>query len=458
MKEYRLIRKRDGFGSSFGLLVALVGSAVGLGNIWRFPYMVGENGGAAFIVIYLFCAFFLAMPIMLGEFVIGRRAGTNAVEAFDKLAPGTKWKVTGLIGVFTAFIMLSFYSVIGGWTLNYLIISLSPSFINAANDSNDFGRIFGEFVSSTYGSIIFTWLFLLITAIIVSRGIKGGIEKSSKIMMPVLFALVVVVAVRSMMLPGAAKGLEYIFKPDFSLVTPDTVLSALGQAFFSLSVGMCCVLTYASYAGKKENILSCSFFTVAADTLFAIIAGCAIMPAVFAFGLNPGEGPGMAFITLPTLFSQMRFGGVIAVIFFFALLLAAVSSAISLQELMISHMMDRFGLSRRKTVLINTACLMAGSTLCALSQGEGLLSGVKILGMDFLSLFDYLTANVFMIIGAILIVIFVGWKMGRDTYEVELTNGGEIKIPSVLLKVSFFFIKYIAPAVILVIAVYSIFR
>lgn len=449
---------RDSFSSSIGILLALVGSAVGLGNIWRFPYMMGENGGAAFILIYLVCAFLLAMPIMISEFVIGRRARTNAVEAFEKLAPGTKWKMTGLIGVLTAFIMLSFYSVIGGWTLNYLIISLSPSFINAANDSNDFGRIFGEFVSNTYGSIIFTWLFLLITAFIVSRGIKGGIEKSSKIMMPVLFVLVVAIAVRSMTLPGAGKGLEYIFKPDFSLVTSDTVLAALGQAFFSLSVGMCCVITYASYAGKKENILSCSFFTVAADTLFAIIAGCAVMPAVFAFGLNPGEGPSMAFITLPTLFSQMHFGGVIAVVFFFSLLLAAVSSAISQQELMISYMMDRFGLSRRKTVVINTVCIMAVSTLCALSQEDGVLAGIKILGMDFLSLFDYLTANFLMIIGAILIVLFVGWKMGREAYTTELTNGGTVKIPSAILRISFFFTKYIAPAVILVIAVYSIFK
>lgn len=446
---------RDSFSSSIGILLALVGSAVGLGNIWRFPYMMGENGGAAFILIYMLCAFLLAMPIMISEFVIGRRAGTNAVEAFDKLAPGTKWKVTGLIGVLTAFIMLSFYSVIGGWTLNYLIMSLSPSFTNAAND---FERFFGESVSSTSESIIFTWIFLLISAFIVSRGIKGGIEKSSKIMMPVLFVLVVAIAVRSMTLPGAGKGLEYIFKPDFSLVTSDTVLAALGQAFFSLSVGMCCVITYASYAGKKENILSCSFFTVAADTLFAIIAGCAVMPAVFAFGLNPGEGPGMAFITLPTLFSQMHFGGVIAMVFFFSLLLAAVSSAISQQELMISYMMDRFGLSRRKTVVINTVCIMAVSTLCALSQEDGVLAGIKIFGMDFLSLFDYLTANVFMIIGAVLTVLFVGWKMGFESYKAELTNEGAVKVPSAILRVSFFFIKYIAPAVILVIAVYSIFR
>lgn len=446
---------RDSFSSSLGIFLALVGSAVGLGNIWRFPYMMGENGGAAFILIYLLCAFLLAMPIMIGEFVIGRKAQTNAVEAFDKLAPGSKWKATGLVGVLAAFIMLSFYSVIGGWTLNYLIKSFSPSFTDGAND---FAGIFGESVSSTSESLAFTWIFLLLTAFIVSRGIKGGIEKSSKVMMPVLFILIVVIAVRSMTLPGAGKGLEYIFKPDFSLVTADTVLSALGQAFFSLSVGMCCIITYASYAGKKENILRCSLCTVAADTLFAMIAGCAIMPAVFAFGLNPGEGPGMAFITLPTLFSQMHFGGVIAVVFFFSLLLAAVSSAISQQELMISYMMDRFGLSRRKTVVINTVCIMAVSTLCALSQEEGALAGIEILGMDFLSLFDYLTANFLMIIGAILIVLFVGWKMGREAYTTELTNGGTVKIPSAILRISFFFTKYIAPAVILVIAVYSIFK
>ena len=440
----------DAFTSSAGIFLALVGSAVGLGNIWRFPYMMGENGGAAFIIIYIFCAFVLAMPIMICEFVIGRRGGTNALQSFSRLAPGSKWYVTGVVGILAAFMIVSFYCVIGGWTLNYLIKSVSPVF--SAQDT-DFSALFSASVSNTGSALAYTFAFLAMTALIVSFGVKNGIEKSAKVMMPTLFFLMVVIAVRSLTLPGADAGLRYIFHPDFSAVTDETVIAALGQAFFSLSVGVGTVITYASYAPENGNILKCSAMTVLFDTLFALIAGCAIMPAVFAFGLDPGEGPGLAFITLPQLFSGLPFGEVVAFVFFLALLLAALSSAISIFEEVTSFAKDRFSLSRPAAVLAVFGCLLVTTTFNCLSQG--VLSSWKVFGMDILGLFDYVSANILMLSGALLIVVFAGWKLSPAVLREELTNKGSIKIPPFVVGTTTFVIRYLAPVAIAAIAIYS---
>lgn len=445
-------QRRDSFTSSFGVTMAMVGSAVGLGNIWRFPYMMGENGGGAFILIYLVAALLLSMPIMICEFVIGRRSQVNAVQSFSRLAPGTRWNLTGILAVLTVSIILSFYSVIGGWSINYFIKSLTFSLVSTPDA--DYAGIFAQSVGSVWSPLFYTALFYGLTALIVSFGIKNGVEKCSRVMMPVLFVLIVAIAVRSMTLPGAAAGIKYIFKPDFSQVTGRTVASAMGQAFFSLSVGVGTIITYASYVSRKENILKCSARTVISDTLFAVIAGCAIMPAVFAFGYNPGEGPGLVFITLPGLFANMSFGGIIAVVFFFALLLAALSSSISMIEVIVSFLTQKFHISRRKAIAFISVYALAVAALCSLSQGP--LADVKVMGKDILSFLDYISATFMMTLGAILFVIFVGWKLGREVFVSEMTSEGSVRVPSWLLKVIFFIIKFIAPPVIIGIIAFSI--
>lgn len=443
---------RDSFGNSFGVLVALAGSAVGLGNIWRFPYLVGENGGAAFIILYVIFALFLSLPIMFCEFVIGRRSQVNAVSSFSKLHPGGHWNLVGFLGVLSAFVITSFYCVIGGWGVKYFLKALLFEF--KADAAIDYSQMFVNTASSVWPPIIYMAIFFLISAAIVSSGVKNGIEKCSKIMMPVLFILMIAIAVCSMLLPGANVGIRYIFRPDFSVVTGKTVIAAMGQAFFSLSLGMGIVLTYASYVKRDENIIRSSLLTISFDTLFALIASCAIMPAVFAFGFEPSAGPGLVFITLPKLFSQMPAGGIAAIVFFFAFLLAAMTSAISLLEVVVAFVVERFNCSRKKAVAVLSIIFLSVASLNSLSQG--VLSDIKIFGMNILDFFDYISANFMMTIGAFFIVIFVGWKLGKEAFQDELTNGGSLNIPQKFVDSIFVIIKYIAPLVIFAIVACSL--
>ena len=301
---------RDSFGSRFGALVAMAGSAVGLGNLWRFPYLVGENGGAAFIIVYIFMVFFLCLPIFISEFVIGRRSQKNAFAAYRDLSGGSAWKWVGLFTVIVPLVVLSYYSVIGGWSIEYMFKSITFSF-TGSDTQGTMNSMFTDFVSSTWAPLITHTVFMLGTTLIVVVGIKDGIEKFSKVMMPMLFVMVLAIAIYSLTLPGAGKGVDYLFNPDFSKIDGKACAAALGQAFFSLSLGFGTILTYASYVDKKENILFQSTATAFSDLMFAIIAGLAIMPAVFAFGLNPQSGPGLVFETLPYVFSQMPAGGII---------------------------------------------------------------------------------------------------------------------------------------------------
>lgn len=439
---------RDNFGSRFGVLVALTGSAVGLGNLWRFPYLMGENGGAAFIIIYLFFVFVLCLPIMFSEFVLGRRSQTNVFRTFKVLAPGTKWGVVGLFGVLAAISILAFYCVVGGWSIEYLIKSICFDFTREGATTN-YGALFSEYVTSPIKPVIFHIIFLVLTAAICIAGVKKGIEKFTKIMMPLLFVLVIVIAIRSLMLDGASAGVSYMFKPDFSKVTSGTFLAALGQAFFSLSLGCGTIMTYGSYVSKDENILKCSALTSVSDTIFAIIAGCAIMPAVFAFGISPSEGPGLVFITLPHIFAQMPFGGVIAILFFVTLLLAALTSSISLLEVVVAYLLEEFKIKRKTAVFLTFCIILVLGALCSLSQG--VMSDVKLFGMTFFDFFDYVSSNILMPIGGLLIVLFVGWRLGKANLFDELTNGGKIKVPQWFLEVIFFIIRFIAPVTIAVI-------
>lgn len=439
---------RDSFGSRLGVLLAMAGSAVGLGNLWRFPYLVGENGGAAFIIIYLACVCFICLPIFISEFVIGRRSQKNAYAAFRDLSGGSAWRWVGLMTVIVPLIVASYYCVIGGWAFEYLWKSCTFSFTGDASQEA-VSTMFSDFVSSPWGPVIGQTLFLLVTTLIVIIGIKDGIERFSKLMMPILFIIVIAIAVYSSTLPGSGAGFEYLFKPDFSKVDGGSFASALGQAFFSLSLGFGTIMTYASYVDKKDNILFQSTSTAIADTMFALIAGMAIMPAVFAFGINPQSGPGLVFETLPYVFGKMPGGGIVAILFFLALIVAALTSSISMIEVGVAYLIEEKKLKRTTAcVVLFLICWILG-IFCALSFGP--LAEVKLAGRSIFDFFDNLSSNILMTLGSLLTVLFVGWRLKKtDIYE-EFTNGGTLSANVKIFGVLWFLIRYVAPIAVIVI-------
>ena len=445
--------KRDNFGSRFGALVAMAGSAVGLGNLWRFPYLVGENGGAAFIIVYIILCFLICLPIFISEFIIGRRSQKNAFATFRDLSGGSAWRWVGLFTIIVPMIVLSYYCVIGGWSIEYLLKSLTFSF--GGESQGALSTMFTGFVTSTWGPLAVHTGFLLATTMIVVVGIKDGIEKFSKIMMPLLFVMVLSIAVYSLTLPGAKEGVKYLFYPDFSKLTGKSVAAALGQAFFSLSLGFGTIMTYASYVSKKENIMFQSAATAISDLMFAIIAGTAIMPAVFAFGINPQAGPGLVFETLPFVFGQMPAGGLIAILFFVALLVAALTSSISMLEVAVAYLVEEKKFSRLGAcVLLFVICWVIGA-VCSLSFGP--LSHIQIRGGNIFDFLDSLSSNVLMTLGSLFTVIFVGWRLKKtDVYD-EFTNGGTLSRNSKIFGVLWFLIRYIAPVAIIAIFISGIF-
>ena len=445
---------RDSFGSRFGALVAMAGSAVGLGNLWRFPYLVGENGGAAFIIVYVILCFMICLPIFISEFVVGRRSQKNAYAAFRDLSGGSAWRWVGLFTIIVPLIVLSYYSVIGGWSIDYLLKSCAFSF--TSNDSQSaINTMFIGFVSSTWAPLITHTAFLLVTTLIVVIGIKDGIEKFSKVMMPILFFIVLGIAIYSLTLPGAQKGVEYLFHPDFSKIDAKSCAAALGQAFFSLSLGFGTIMTYASYVSKKENIMFQSVATAVSDLMFAMIAGLAIMPAVFAFGLNPQSGPGLVFETLPYVFSQMPAGGLVAILFFVALLVAALTSSISMLEVAVAYLVEEKKFSRiAACIVLFIICWVIGA-ICSLSFGP--LSHIRIDGGNLFDFFDNLSSNILMTLGSLLTVLFVGWRLKKtDVYD-EFTNGGTLRRSVKLFGVLWFLIRYICPIAIMTIFITGLF-
>ena len=444
---------RDSFGSRFGALVAMAGSAVGLGNLWRFPYLVGENGGAAFIIVYILLSFLICLPIFVSEFVIGRRSQKNAYAAFRDLSGGSEWRWVGLFTVIVPLIVLSYYSVIGGWSVEFLLKSLSFSFSDASRITMN--TMFTDFVSSTWAPLATHTVFLLFTTLIVIVGIKDGIEKFSKVMMPLLFMIVVAIAIYSLTLPGASAGVDYLFRPDFSKIDAKACASALGQAFFSLSLGFGPIMTYASYVSKKENILTQSAATAISDLMFALIAGVAIMPAVFAFGIDPQAGPGLVFESLPYIFGQMPAGGLIAILFFAALLVAALTSSISMLEVAVAYLVEEKRFSRVwACITLFVICWVVGA-LCSLSFGP--LSDIRINGGNLFDFFDSLSSNVLMTLGSLFTVLFVGWRLKRTDIYDEFTNGGTLSTNVRIFGVLWFLIRYICPLAIISIFLVGIF-
>lgn len=429
--------------------MAMAGSAIGLGNIWRFPYVTGQNGGAAFILIYVICVILISLPIMLSETIIGRTAASNVFGAMKKLAPGTGWKWVGLLCLASPFIILSYYSVVGGWSIGYFFKSVATGFDESITDT------FGTFTSSVWMPLLFHTLFILATAVIVCGGIKNGIEKFNNWSLPLLFVLIVVIAVYSITLPGASEGVKYLIKPDFSLLRPRSFAYAMGQGFFSLSLGVGTVLTYASYMKKDSDILKTGVCTAGFDMLFAIIAGFAVMPAVFAAGLEPGAGPGLIFETLPFIFVKMGvtaplLSRLIAIFFFLTIVVAALTSSISMYEVVVAYLVEEKGMSRLKAVAITFVGIWSLGVICSLSFGP--LSGVKILGLGIFDFCDTLTSNFLMTLGALLFVLFAGWKMNRETVWKAFTNDGKIKCNCLLFRPLYFMIRYVAPVGIVLLA------
>lgn len=442
---------RVNFGSKIGAILAAAGSAVGLGNIWRFPYETGNHGGAAFILIYLACVFAMGMPIMIAEFTVGRRSKASTGRAFAALAPGTQWKWIGYLGVLAGLLILGYYSVVAGWTLEYIVTSLTNGF--ADKKPEDFVAIFQDFSQGSFRPLLWLVAFLLFTHFIVVKGVKDGIEKSSKIMMPVLFVLIVVLAICSMSLPNAGKGLEFLLKPDFSKVDAGVFLGAMGQAFFSLSLGMGCLSTYASYFGSDTRLGKTALSVGVIDTMVAILAGLIIFPAAFSVGIQPDAGPSLIFITLPNVFQQ-AFGGVPALAMIFSLMfyvllaLAALTSTISLHEVVTAFLNERFKMSRSRAAILVTSFCMVTGVLSSLSLGAW---EAKFFGLGFFDLLDFVTAKLMLPLSGLLVCLFVGWYLKRSLSYEELTNNGLQKAS--YFPVYMFILRYLAPVAILLIFV-----
>ena len=420
------MKKREQFTGRLAVVLAMAGSAIGLGNIWRFPYLVGQNGGAAFILVYIVACALLAIPVFLSECVIGRRSGSSTFGAMRKLAPGSNYRWAGLVTVITPVLLLSFYSVVGGWSVDYLLKACTLRF------TQDSAGVFEELLSSTWEPIFMHTAFMVGTAIVILLGVKKGIERFTKVTMPLLFILIIIIVVFGLTLPGAGKGVEYLVKPDFTKITPSVITSAMGQAFFSMSLGVGTILTYASYVSKEENLMVSAGGTAVFDLLFAVLAGFAVMPAVFAAGIQPGQGPGLLFDTLPYIFSQMTpwVGAVISILFFLSVLVAALTSSISLLEVGVAYLVEEKGVSRTKATIGLGALVWAIGVACSLRGGF----------FDFL---DHLCSDWLMPFGGLLFAMFVGWKMSKADVRDELTNGGTRN--RILFNVVYFLIRYIAP-------------
>lgn len=431
--------KRATFGSKIGVILATVGCAVGLGNIWRFPYMLGENGGAAFLLVYISCILFLGIPVMITEFFIGRYSRKNAAGAFKVMAPGTKWSVIGYNGVAAAFLILGYYAVVSGWTLEYIVQAFSGSL--EGKNATDFADEFTAFSTGVFRPILWTVVFIALTHIIIVSGVKEGIERASKVMMPMLFLILIALCVRSITLPGASEGLTFLFNPDFSKIDSSVVLSAMGQAFFSLSIGMGCLITYASYFGKQTNLQTTALQVTILDTLVAVLAGVMIFPAVFSFGIEPTTGPELVFITLPNVFEQLPFGNIWSFVFFVLLALAALTSTISLHEVSTAYVHEEYHVSRKKAAIIVSVGVTIVGILCSLSMG--VLSSYTLFGLNFFNLLDFVTAKIMLPLGGMMICIFTAKRVDKLLLKEEVTNHGTIRF--YFFNTYAFFVKYIAP-------------
>lgn len=437
---------RGSFATRLGIVLATAGSSVGLGNIWRFPVETGEHGGAAFILIYLACVVFLGVPMMTAEFIIGRRTHTDIASAYKQLAPSQPWFLTGYAGMLCVTLILSYYSVVAGWVLKYAVDALTGSL----SQIKDTATYFTSFSSSTWSPLLFSIVFLLLTHIIIKRGVQNGIERFSKVMMPLLLLLMILLAIGSLTMPGARAGVEFLLRPDFSKIDSSVVLSALGQAFFSLSIAIGCLSTYASYFKPDVPLMKTAANVVGIDTMVAILSGFIIFPAVFSVAeVAPDAGPGLVFVTLPQIFNSLFgnmpiLGYIFSLMFYVLLVLAALTSTISMHEEVTAFFVDRYGTSRRRAATYMTITAIVLATLCSLSFGP-LADFRPFFGRGFFDAFNDVTALWIMPLSGIILSIFVGWRLPKSLVIEELTNNHTLRYPDWLFHGFFFLIRWVAP-------------
>ena len=447
---------RANFGSKLGVILATAGSAVGLGNVWRFPYMAGENGGAVFIIIYVACVLLLGIPCMISEFIVGRHGRANTARSFQTLANGKPWALIGYMGVLTGFLITGYYAVVSGWCLQYVWASLIG---HLQGDPEYFKTYFTELSSNPVKPVFWTVVILGMTYLIIEHGVRNGIEKASKLMMPTLFILLLIIVSASCMLPNAYKGIEFLFKPDFSKITSDVFLSALGQSFYSLSIAMGCLCTYASYFSKETNLTKSASQIAIIDCMVAILAGLMIFPAAFSVGVEPDSGPSLIFITLPNVFQQAfssvpAVGYVVSLLFFVLLSLAALTSLMSLHEVSTAFFQEELGTTRKRAALIVTVTTSVIGAFCSLSLGA--VEELSFFGKAMFDWFDFVTGQIFLPVVGFLTCIFIGWFVPHKIVRDEFSNYGELKGYVRYFHRYLFLIKYVCPLAILLIFLHQL--
>jgi NSS family neurotransmitter:Na+ symporter len=424
-----------------------LGSAVGLGNIWKFPYLTGSNGGAAFILVYVLSTLLVGLPVMISELTIGRHARADAITTFRKLAPSKQpWWIVGAMGVLASFLIMAFYTEVAGWVFAYIFKAIGGSILSTDPAVNS--KAFTALVTDPFQSLLWQWIVLALVGLIIMLGVAKGIESATKRLMPVLFVLLVVVCVRSLTLPGALQGVAFLFQPDFSKVTGGIILSALGLAFFKLSVGMGTMITYGSYFRDDQNIPATALKVMLADLSVSILAGLAIFPAVFAFGFKPDAGPALLFQTIPAVFASMPLGNIFVVIFFILTAIAATGAMLSLMEVPVAFLNERLGLSRRIATLLTVVVLALVGSSAALSSS--MLADVKVLGKTFFDLFDYTSSNVLLPLGGLFICLFTAWVYGRPAIQQALSNQGSLNNQGVI-HAFIFLVRYVAPILVVLV-------
>ena len=446
--------ERANFGSRLGVILATAGSAVGLGNVWRFPYMTGENGGAVFIIIYVMCVLLLGIPCMISEFIIGRHGRANTARSYTEMAGGSPWSFIGYMGVLTGFLITGYYAVVAGWCMQYIWASLIG---HMQGSPEYFQTYFAELSTDPVKPVLWTVIILGITYLIIEHGVRDGIEKASKLMMPTLFILLLVIVVAACMLPGAEKGIDFLFRPDFSKISGNVFQAALGQSFYSLSIAMGCLCTYASYFSKHTNLTNSAVQIGVIDCLVAILAGLMIFPAAFSVGVNPDSGPSLIFITLPNVFAQAfagvpMLGYVISLLFFVLLTLAALTSLMSLHEVSTAFFHEEFVMTRKKAALLVTVTTSVIGALCSLSLGA--VDGMVFFGKSLFDWFDFITGQIFLPIVGFLTCVFIGWFVPHKVVRDEFTNWGTLR--GRFFHLYIFLVKYVCPLAILFIFLHQL--
>jgi len=446
VKQQVVAKPRDGFTTGLGVIAATLGSAIGLGNIWKFPSLTGTNGGAAFLLLYLACTLLVGLPVMISELALGRRARANAVSTFQKLAPREPWWLVGAAGALAAFLILAFYTEVAAWVFAY-IFKAGLGALNST-DPNVTSQAFTDLISNPVQSLLWQWGVLIFIAVIIIAGVSKGIEAMTKRLMPALFAILLIVIVRSLTLPGAGEGLAFLFRPDFSKVTWATILVAMGLSFFKLSVGMGTMITYGSYFRADQNIPWTAVRVMLGDVLVSVLAGMAIFPAVFAFGFQPDAGASLLFITIPAVFSSMPLGQVFMVLFFILAAIAATGAMLSLLEVPVAFLNEKLGWSRLVSTIVTTVILAGFGSLAALSGS--VLADFKPFGMTMFDLYDFTTSNILLPLGGLFICLFVGWRWARSEAAASLSNEGVLHNEGII-RLFLGVVKFVTPALVFVV-------